>query len=142
MSQSDKSNNYGWREFHCDIVKMNETYELPIRSIPFTNEEQIYKRLKDFLVIMNKEIAEGFELQGELLDELSGKQAAVNLADWYADIIVYVSSEAVRHGIPLMQVLQIVMESNMTKLGEDGKPIKDKNGKFLKGPNFVPLSLR
>jgi len=60
------------------------------------------------------------------------------IADLLADIIVYCQSEAVRYGIPLEEVLQIVMDSNETKLGADGKSIKDSDGKFLKGPNFVP----
>jgi hypothetical protein len=33
-------------------------------------------------------------------------------------------------------VLQIIMDSNASKLGADGKPIYDANGKFLKGPNY------
>lgn len=28
------------------------------------------------------------------------------------------------------------MDSNASKLGADGKPIYDANGKFLKGPNY------
>jgi hypothetical protein len=62
----------------------------------------------------------------------------VNIADWFADIAVYNRSEAMKFGIPLEAVQQIVMGSNFTKLGEDGNPIKDENGKFLKGPNFIP----
>ena len=30
------------------------------------------------------------------------------------------------------------MVSNFSKLGEDGQPIKDDTGKFLKGPNYEP----
>ena len=41
-----------------------------------------------------------------------------------------------RRGIPLEDVLQIIMDSNASKLGADGKPIYDANGKFLKGPNY------
>jgi len=33
-------------------------------------------------------------------------------------------------------VLDIIMDSNESKLGADGKPIYDANGKFLKGPNY------
>mgnify|MGYP003351314656 CR=1 FL=1 len=34
------------------------------------------------------------------------------------------------------EVLDIIMDSNESKLGADGKPIYDANGKFLKGPNY------
>ena len=37
---------------------------------------------------------------------------------------------------PLEDVLDIIMDSNESKLGADGKPIYDANGKFLKGPNY------
>ena len=52
------------------------------------------------------------------------------------DIIVYCRSEALKYGIPLEEVLDIIMDSNESKLGADGKPIYDENGKFLKGPNY------
>jgi predicted HAD superfamily Cof-like phosphohydrolase len=32
--------------------------------------------------------------------------------------------------------LGIIMASNMSKLGPDGKPIYDERGKVLKGPNY------
>lgn len=39
-------------------------------------------------------------------------------------------------GIDLDDVLEEVQRSNMSKLGEDGKPIYREDGKVLKGPNF------
>jgi predicted HAD superfamily Cof-like phosphohydrolase len=35
-----------------------------------------------------------------------------------------------------------VHRSNMSKLGIDGKPILREDGKFLKGPNYFPPSLK
>ena len=37
--------------------------------------------------------------------------------------------------------LDLVHESNMSKLGEDGKPIYREDGKVLKGPNYKPPDL-
>jgi len=51
-------------------------------------------------------------------------------------VIVYCRSEALKYGLPLEDVLDIIMDSNESKLGADGKPIYDANGKFLKGPNY------
>lgn len=34
-----------------------------------------------------------------------------------------------------------VHQSNMSKLGEDGKPIRREDGKILKGPNYQPPTL-
>jgi predicted HAD superfamily Cof-like phosphohydrolase len=45
--------------------------------------------------------------------------------------------EIARSGaIPLDKIIEIIHESNMSKLGEDGKPILREDGKILKGPNF------
>lgn len=34
-----------------------------------------------------------------------------------------------------------VHQSNMSKLGEDGKPIKREDGKVLRGPNYTPADI-
>jgi hypothetical protein len=65
------------------------------------------------------------------------RQTLVMLADWLGDVNVYLNSEALKYGLPMEAVLACIMGSNFTKLGTDGLPIKDENGKFLKGPNFV-----
>lgn len=136
QTQPDK-----WQEFHDSVIKMNQTYELPVNQIPTLLPNQAI-RTQQFIDILNKEIDEGYEmlnsLQGQqVFTEKTELDSLTELADWYGDMVVYIMSEAIRNGIPLMEVLQIIMESNMTKLGEDCKPIKDKNDKFLKGPNFV-----
>ena len=38
----------------------------------------------------------------------------------------------------LDEALRRVHESNMSKLGEDGKPIRREDGKILKGKNYTP----
>jgi predicted HAD superfamily Cof-like phosphohydrolase len=60
----------------------------------------------------------------------------VAVADLLGDVIVYCRSEALKYGLPLEAVLDVIMDSNESKLGADGKPIYDANGKFLKGPNY------
>ena len=41
----------------------------------------------------------------------------------------------------LDEALNRVHESNMSKLGEDGKPIYREDGKVLKGPHYKPPNL-
>jgi hypothetical protein len=69
--------------------------------------------------------------------ELARRESLVALADWLADINVYVRSEALKFGLPQEAALNVIMGSNFTKLGTDGEPIKDENGKVQKGPNFI-----
>lgn len=72
------------------------------------------------------------------VDEEFDRQILVMLSDWLGDMQVYNRSEAMKYGIPLEAVLMCIMGSNFTKLGADGEVLKDQNGKFLKGPNFIP----
>ena len=60
----------------------------------------------------------------------------VAMPDLLGDIMVYCRSEALKYGLPLEEVLDVIMDSNESKLGADGKPIYDANGKFLKGPDY------
>jgi predicted HAD superfamily Cof-like phosphohydrolase len=63
-------------------------------------------------------------------------EVLVAMADLLGDVMVYCRSEALKYGLPLEEVLDVIMDSNESKLGADGKPIYDANGKFLKGPNY------
>lgn len=53
-----------------------------------------------------------------------------------ADLRYVTEGAAVALGLPLDEAYEIVHASNMSKLGEDGRPIKDEGGKALKGPNY------
>lgn len=124
-------------EFPSRIRAMNKMYELPVEEVP-NLEEYTADRLSAFLKILSEEMSEGVEIADQMIHDptMSDLDHLVNLSDWFADMQVYIYSEATRCGIPLVEVLHIVMDSNESKLGEDGKPIKDERGKFLKGPNY------
>ena len=137
QSQPDR-----WQQFYDSVVKMNQTYDLTVNESPKLLVNQAI-RTQQFMDILKKELVEGDDILTKLQTQGTFNNAdtlytLTALADWYGDIIVYVTSEAVRNGIPLMNILELIMASNQTKLGGDGKPIKDENDKFLKGPNFVP----
>lgn len=58
------------------------------------------------------------------------------LAKELADLLYVVYGTAATYGIDADVVFNRVHESNMSKLGEDGKPIYRNDGKVLKGPNY------
>lgn len=123
-------------EIPSRIRAMNKMYELPLIEAP-SLDSYTASRLTNFIKIVDEELAEGDYIRSDMiLGVNSDIDHLVNLADWFADMIVYIYSEAARCGIPLAEVLHIVMDSNESKLCEDGKPIKDERGKFLKGPNY------
>ena len=53
-----------------------------------------------------------------------------------ADLVYVCYQYAENLGWDLDEALNRVHESNMTKLGEDGQPIRRHDGKVLKGPNY------
>lgn len=67
-----------------------------------------------------------------------GKDA---ILDAICDSIYVLIGLALQFGFDLDGAFHEVHRSNMSKLGEDGKPIKRDDGKVLKGPNFTPPDL-
>lgn len=62
----------------------------------------------------------------------------VGIADGLADLLYVVYGTGHEYGIQLDRVFEEVHRSNMSKLGDDGKPLRRDDGKILKGPNFSP----
>ena len=58
-----------------------------------------------------------------------------------ADLVYVCYQYAENLGWDLDEALYRVHQSNMSKLGEDGKPIYREDGKVLKGPNYQPPNL-
>jgi len=57
------------------------------------------------------------------------------------DLQYVLSGMAVVLGLPLQVAFTRVHQSNMSKLGADGKPVYRSDGKVLKGPNYTPPDL-
>lgn len=64
-----------------------------------------------------------------------------NLAKELADLLYVTLGTAELLGIPMSKTFAAVHESNMSKLGADGRPIFRKDGKVLKGPNYQAADL-
>ena len=123
------------RAFADRIAQMNAMYKLPAHAAPQI-PENVADRLKKFKATLLDEVHEIDEIVAQAEAGAAPLDLAVAIADLLGDVIVYCRSEALKYGLPLEAVLQIIMDSNASKLGADGKPIYDANGKFLKGPNY------
>ena len=80
----------------------------------------------------------------EELDEL--KEAMTNndlleVADALTDLLYVTYGAGHAFGIDLDKCFNEVQNSNMSKLGEDGKPIYNELGKVMKGPNYFKPDL-
>ena len=85
-----------------------------------------------------------YNLIKEELEEL--KQAIVNkdlleVADALTDILYVTYGAGHAFGIDLDSCFEEVQNSNMSKLGDDGKPIYNDSGKVMKGPNYYKPDL-
>lgn len=129
----------GDSDFLKDIKKMTQMYEQPVNEKPTLLG---VKQLENFKSILSEEVQEVDEIidlykkNENNLSEESKVEILTSISDWLGDMVVYITNEATKHGIDLGETLKIIMQSNFSKLGLDGKPIKDERGKFLKGPNY------
>jgi predicted HAD superfamily Cof-like phosphohydrolase len=86
-----------------------------------------------------------FDLIKEELNELEQAMKEKDLkevADALADILYVTYGAGCAYGIDLDKCFKEVQRSNMSKLGEDGKPIFNEKGKVMKGPNYIEPNLK
>ena len=80
-------------------------------------------------------------------EELNELKIAINdknlleVADALTDILYVTYGAGHAFGINLDKCFAEVQRSNMSKLGKDGKPIYNKNGKVMKGPKYSKPNL-
>jgi NTP pyrophosphatase (non-canonical NTP hydrolase) len=78
----------------------------------------------------------------EEANEVYSSDGAENLVKELADLVYVSFGYAATFGWDLDEALRRVHASNMSKLGDDGKPIYREDGKVLKGDNYQPPSLK
>ena len=84
------------------------------------------------------------DLIKEELEELQQAMKDKNLlevADALTDILYVTYGAGHAFGIDLDKCFEEVQNSNMSKLGSDGKPIYNESGKVMKGPNYFKPDL-
>ena len=131
------------RNFYADIARFNSIYKLEANERPALLPPE---RLDHFRDILSEEVEEVVDIRakyaaalergGGSLAESDRLALLTDMGDWLGDIMVYCASEARRWGLPLKDILGIIMESNFSKLDPSGEPIYDHRGKVMKGPNY------
>ena len=84
------------------------------------------------------------DLIKEELDELQDAMKnndLLEVADALTDILYVTHGAGHAFGIDLDKCFEEVQNSNMSKLGSDGKPIYNDKGKVMKGPNYFKPNL-
>ena len=123
------------KPFAQRIALMNAMYRLPSNERP-TLPDNTAERLVKFKATLMDEVHEIDDIAAMVAKGADPADVLTAIADLLGDVIVYCRSEALKYGLPLEDVLDVIMDSNESKLGADGNPIYDANGKFLKGPNY------
>ena len=85
------------------------------------------------------------DLIKEELDELTEamkNKDLLEVADALTDILYVTYGAGHAFGIDLDKCFEEVQNSNMSKLGDDNKPIYNENGKVMKGPNYFKPNLK
>ena len=73
--------------------------------------------------------------------EAISKKDLKEVADALTDILYVTYGAGHAFGINLDDCFEEVQKSNMSKLGDDGKPIYDEKGKVMKGPKYFKPDL-
>ena len=84
------------------------------------------------------------DLIEEELEELKdaiNKKDLKETVDALTDILYVAYGAGHAFGVDLDKCFEEVQKSNMSKLGADGKPIFNENGKVMKGPNYFKPNL-
>jgi NTP pyrophosphatase (non-canonical NTP hydrolase) len=110
-------------------IEFRRAYNIPNDlSLRTTQKNLIVEEFKEFLQA---------DLEMALMHPPDREACLKELAD-----LVYVCAQyAENMDWDLEQALRRVHKSNMSKLGDDGKPVKREDGKVLKGPNYKPPDL-
>ena len=107
-----------------------KTFGQEVKSEPSLSSEKINKLR---IELIKEELEE--------LTEAMNKKDLLEVADALTDILYVTYGAGHAFGIDLDKCFEEVQNSNMSKLGENGKPIYNDAGKVMKGPNYFKPDL-
>ena len=113
------------------VKKFMQTFGQDVKTKPSFPEDKIVN-LRNSLI--EEELS-------ELKDAVKNKDIT-EIADALTDILYVTYGAGHAYGIDLDKCFDEVQKSNMSKLGDDGKPIYNENGKVMKGPNYFQPNLK
>ena len=113
-----------------NVKKFMQTFGQEVKTkASFPNDKIINLRLD----LIREELSE--------LKEAIDKKDIKEVADALTDILYVTYGAGHAFGINLDKCFEEVQNSNMSKLGSDGKPIFNEHGKVMKGPDYFKPNL-
>ena len=110
------------------VAEFHAVFDLPRRATPSVEVGDVHAILRAALLA---------EECGEFL-VATGARDLIAIADALADIVYVAYGAALTYGIDLDLVLSEVHRANMSKLDDNGRPIKRADGKVLKSQRYTP----
>ena len=107
-----------------------KTFGQEVKTKPSFSTDKINKLRLD---LIKEELTE--------LTEAMNNKDLLEVADALTDILYVTYGAGHAFGIDLDRCFDEVQNSNMSKLGKDGKPIFNEFGKVMKGPNYFKPDL-
>jgi len=114
-----------------DVKVFMETFGQMVKTKPEFPDKKTMQLRYDLIKEELKELKEA--MNGENLKEI---------ADALTDILYVTYGAGYAYGIDLDKCFKEVQRANMSKLGNDGKPIYNEKGKVMKGPNYSAPDLK
>ena len=117
-------------------IRFREAYNQEMQDGFVANgfiKEQLFDLQLDLIA---EESNEFFEACHELYKDQHSTAKQTDALKELADLVFVCFQFAAAFGLDLDTAMRRVFESNMSKLGADGKPIYREDGKVLKGPNY------
>ena len=113
------------------VGKFMKTFGQEVKNKPSLSTEKI-NQLR--ISLIQEELSE--------LKEAMDNKDLLEVADALTDLLYVTYGAGHAFGIDLDKCFDEVQRSNMSKLGEDGKPIYNEHGKVMKGPKYFQPDLK
>ena len=115
------------------VQKFHETFGLGVSQCPTNLPNNITKLRFNLMQEENLEYLEAAK-----------NNDLVEIADALGDMLYILCGTILEHGLQhkIETIFNEIQDSNMSKLGIDGKPIYREDGKVMKGPNYFKPNIK
>ncbi len=116
------------------VKEFHRVYNIGYKEVP----------VADLGVQKNKLRFELMKEENEEYFEAANNNDLVEVADALGDMLYILCGTIIEHGMQhkIEEVFEEIQRSNMSKLGDDGKPIYREDGKVMKGPNYFKPNIK
>lgn len=126
-----------------NVTEFHNAFGHPVGAKPTAKEIELrfnlcreeWEEAADELATLHLQVTKFATLRAQTLTK-------AKLTKELADMLYVIHGTAISLGLPLAEAFDEVHRSNMSKLGEDGKPVLREDGKVLKGPNYTEANIQ